>query len=159
MKRFTTSVVMAAVLGVAAYSVAGAQGPGRGWGSGPRADGMGAGRGAQMMLRGLDLTDQQQEQVRAVREAQRGTREAALENLRLHRDLRSEIFAEAPDPQRIAALQQQITQEQADRFARQLETEQQVAQVLTTEQRATVRERLAQAPARGEAGARRSPVK
>jgi periplasmic protein CpxP/Spy len=155
MKRFTFGIVMASVLALAAYSAAGAQ-PRGGSGGAPRAEGPGAGRGVMMMLRGLDLTDQQRAEVRTILQAQSASREAFRAEARLHRKLRSELFADAPDTGRLADLQQQLVQAQADRLAAQIATGQQVAQVLTAEQRAAARERLAQAPAR-EGTAQRGP--
>ena len=57
------------------------------------------------------------------------------------------MFADAPDTQKIATLQQQLAETQAARLAHQIAVQQKIAQVLTAEQRAKVRERLTQAPA------------
>ena len=56
------------------------------------------------------------------------------------------MFAETPDAQKIATLQQQLVQAQCERLANEIAIEQKIAAVLTAEQRAQVRERLSQAP-------------
>jgi len=98
-----------------------------------------------MMLRGLDLTESQQEQIRAIREAQpapaAGTAEGGL-----HRQLQAELLADVPDMQKLADLQARIAEAQSARLAHLVTVQQQIAQVLTAEQRATLRERLAQTP-------------
>jgi Spy/CpxP family protein refolding chaperone len=143
MKRLTLSVVITAVLGLAAYTMAGAQAPGRGRGFGPG----GPGPGAMAFLRGLDLNEAQQAQIKAIRDAERDSRQGPPAEMQLQRQLHAEIFADAPDAQKITSLQQQIAQAQSARLARQIALDQKIAQVLTAEQRATVRERLAAAPA------------
>ena len=151
MKRFTSSVVMTAVLGLAAYTWSGAQaqppqpGPGR--------PGAGFGRGM-ALLRGADLSEQQQADIKAIRDAARETQAGPPADAALRRQLDAEIFADAPDAQKIAALREQLVRAQAERIAREIATEQKIAQVLTAEQRAKIRERLAQP---GPDARRRSP--
>jgi protein CpxP len=164
MKRFTLSVVITAVLGLAAYSLADAQGDRRGppfGGPGLFQDGPGAGRqgrahgprggGLMFGLRGLDLTDEQRTQIRAIHEAERGGagsvaggRSGVPVDAALRRELQTQLFADAPDAQKIAALQQELVQAHSARLARQIALEQKIAQVLTAEQRAQVREGLGQ---------------
>ncbi len=158
MKRLTLSVMITAVLGLSAYTMAGAQGPGRERGFGPGGPG-GPGRGAGAMLRGLDLTDDQQAQIKAIHEAERAARETAsgaapAAEAQLHRQLHAEVFADSPDTQKMATLQEQILLAQAARLTKRLEVEQKIAQVLTAKQRQAVRERLAQAPRRATSRAR-----
>jgi Spy/CpxP family protein refolding chaperone len=152
MKRRTLSVVMAGVLGLAAYAIAGAQGPGGAPGGAGFQRGMGGpgfGRGGPMaLLRGADLTDQQKEQIKTIQESARQGRQGPPAEMGLQRQLQAEILADAPDTQKIADLQQQLVQAHAARVAQQVAVEQQIAQVLTAEQRAKIRERLAQEPAR-----------
>ena len=64
-------------------------------------------------------------------------------------ELQEAVFAEAPDADKVAALQQQLVQAQSARLAKRIAIEQQIAQILTAEQRAQVRERLARQPAAG----------
>ena len=144
MKRVTLSIAMAALLGLGAITVAGAQRPGPGQGLGRGPDGAG-GRGAMMMLRGLDLTESQQEQIRAIREAHPAPAAAAGDR-GLHRQLQAELLSDVPDMQKLADLQARIAETQSARLAHLVTVQQQIAQVLTAEQRATLRERLAQRP-------------
>jgi Spy/CpxP family protein refolding chaperone len=178
MKRFTFSVVITAVLGLAAYSLADAQAALRGpaFGgpglfqdeqrpAGPRR-GFGPGRGGPMPgLRGIELTEEQKEQIRAIHEEvrnanaspagsaanvepgdgrpRRGPRGEAPDAA-LRRQLEAELFADAPDAQRIATLEQQLVAAHATQLARHVSLQQRIAQVLTAEQRAQVRERLSE---------------
>ncbi len=147
MKRLTFSVVITAVLGLAAYTMAGAQGAGRGPGSGPpglEGPRGGFGRGAGPALRGIELTDEQKAQIQAIREANRESRNDVPAEVPAHRQLQAEVFADVPDDLKLGALQEQVLQAHSARLAKQIALEQQIAQVLTAEQRATVRERLAQ---------------
>jgi periplasmic protein CpxP/Spy len=148
MKRLTLSVVITAVLGLAAYTMAGAQAPGqgRGFGSGGRS-GQGPGRGGMVMLRGLDLNEDQQAQIKAIHDAERDSHQGPPAEFELQRQLQAEVFADAPDAQKLTSLQQQIAQAQSARLSNRIATEQKIAQVLTAEQRAKVRERLADPPA------------
>jgi protein CpxP len=174
MKRLTFSVVMTAVLGLAAYTLADAQAHRRGPGFGPpaafqedgRPGGPGRGFGPRgggplSSLRGIDLTDEQKEQIRTIREearqaqggqaaddpAGRGPRRGPGRGgpeFDLHRQLQAELFADSPDQQKIAALQQQLIAAHSTRLAHQSAIEQKIAQVLTAEQREQVRQRLAE---------------
>lgn len=160
MKRFTFSLVVTAVLGLAAYSLADAQGARRGFqggGMGPGAGffqergpggpGRGPGRGGFMFsLRGLDLTEDQRTQIKAIHDAEREARQGPPAEAQLHRQLRAALYAEGPDAQKIADLQQQLAQAHAARLAKQIAVEQKIAAVLTAEQRAQVVERLSKEP-------------
>lgn len=147
MKRLTLSVVMTGVLGLAAFSVSNAQqgAPGDGpRGRWPRGPG-GFGRGV-ALLRGVDLTDEQKAAIKAIHEAGRQDRTGPPADVTLRRELEAEVFAEAPDAQKIATLQQQLAQAHGERLAHEIAVKQKVAAVLTAEQRANIRERLSQAP-------------
>lgn len=162
MKRFTYSVVFTAVLGLAAMSVAAAQAAGQQEGlkgaaaEGRRGPGFGRGMGMMPGLRGLDLTEAQREQIASIRQAEQDAWGELPAVGPLHRQLQAELFAEAPDAQKISALQVQIAQAESEHLTRRIALEQKIAQVLTADQRAQVRERLAQAPPqRGRRGPRR----
>jgi Spy/CpxP family protein refolding chaperone len=145
MKRFTLSVVMTGVLGLAAYSFSGAQPP-AGRPDGPRLrGGPGGARGDIALLRGADLTDAQKAAIKAIRDAEQPAANGLPAEARLRRELDAEVFADAPDSQKIATLHQQLAETQAARLARQIAVDQKIAQVLTAEQRAKIRERLTQA--------------
>jgi Spy/CpxP family protein refolding chaperone len=166
MKRFTLSVVVTAILALAAYTLAGAQaagqqerqGPGRGFGIGAgRGPGGPGGRGAMMMLRDVDLTDQQKEEIQAILKDEREGRQGPPADAALQRQLQAELYADNPDPQKLESLQQQLVQAEAARLAKRIEIEQKVAAVLTAEQRAQVREKLAKGPQERER--RRGPAR
>jgi Spy/CpxP family protein refolding chaperone len=140
------SVVMTGVLGLATYTFSGAQPPSRGP-EGQRAwGGPGGGRGDLALLRGADLTEDQKAAIKAIREAEQSTGQGPSGEGRLRRALQAEVFADTPDAQRIGSLQLQLAESQTARLAQQIATDQKIAQVLTAEQRARIRERLAQAP-------------
>ena len=156
MKRFALSVVMTGVLGLAAYTFSGAQPPARGpEGQRPRG-GPGAGVA---LLRGADVTEEQKAAIKAIRDAEQSARQGQSSEGQLRRELQAEVFADNPDTQKIASLQQQLAESQSVRLARQIATEQKIAQVLTAEQRAKIRERLSKAPAdrRGPRGEGQDP--
>jgi Spy/CpxP family protein refolding chaperone len=146
MQRFALTVVMTGVLGLAAYTFSGAQPPARGPGGHRPWGGPGGGRGDIALLRGADLTEDQKAAIKAIREAEQASGQGPSVEGRLRRELQAEAFADTPDPQKIASLQQQLAESQTARLARQIATDQKIAQVLTAEQRARIRERLAQAP-------------
>jgi protein CpxP len=146
MKRLILSVVMTGVLGLAAFSLSNAQQSGEA----PRGRGPGGpgafGRGGGAVLRGVDLTDEQKASIKAIHDAERQDRTGPPADATLRRELEAEVFAEAPDAQKIAALQQQLVQAQSERLAHEIAVKQKVAAVLTAEQRSKIRERLSQAP-------------
>jgi Spy/CpxP family protein refolding chaperone len=146
MKKLAFSTVLAALLGVAAFSLAGAQGqearPGRrGPGFGP-----GFGRGPMMISRVVDLTDAQRAQIREIMESAREDRQGPAAGMALHRQLETELLADVPDDQKIETLRQQIAEANAAQLARRIDLQKQIAAVLTPEQRAKAREALAKAP-------------
>ena len=104
------------------------------------------------MLRGVDLTDEQKASIKAIHDEHRQARTGPPADAALRRDLEAEVFAEAPDAQKIATLQQQLVQAQSERLAHEIAVQQKVAAVLTADQRAKVRERLSQAPAERRGG-------
>jgi periplasmic protein CpxP/Spy len=146
MKKLTLSVVMTGVLGLAAFSVSSAQ-QAAGPEGGPRGHGFGGpGRGGVAMLRGVDLTDEQKASIKAIHEAERPAVNGPPADMSTRRQLEAEVFADAPDAQKIASLQQQLAQAQSERLAHEIAVRQKVAAVLTAEQRAQIRERLSQDP-------------
>ena len=67
----------------------------------------------------------------------------------LHRQLEAALLADTPDDQQIQLLQQQVAAAEADALAQQIAIERKIAQILTPDQRAKIRERLSQdAPSR-----------
>ena len=147
MKRTLWSVVVAVVLAVAAFSFADAQG--RGQRSGRPDFGPGFGRGGPGgFARVADLTDEQKKQVQAILEEDRASRRGPPASMTIRRELDAEILADSPDEQKIDTLRQQLVQAHDEELTHQIALQRKIAQVLTAEQRATARERLAQPRAR-----------
>ena len=169
MKSMMKSAVVGAVAAAFVVSVAVAQGqvqgaPGRG-GRGPGGAGGPGGRG---LIPGVmqGLSEEQRQQVKAILDENREGQQGPPADAKLRRDLEAELLADAPNDQKIQDLKQQILQAQADGLSRHIAVQKRIAQVLTAEQRAKARERLAQEPGerrgsrgggegrRGEGGAR-----
>lgn len=160
---FKTAVVGAvAAVFVASVAIAsggqdqgrrGPGGPGFGPGfGGPGGPGGPGGRGMGVIVR--DLTDEQRTQVHAIMQEARRDGPPADANLR--RQLEAELLADAPNDAKIEELRQQILAAEGEGLTRHIVIQKKVAQVLTAEQRAKARERLAEAPhARGGRGERR----
>jgi periplasmic protein CpxP/Spy len=142
MKRTIWSAALALMLaGVVAIPVI-AQPPqgGRGAGRGPGFD------GALPILRGLDLTDAQREQIRAVTQAQRTSDNPRRNLMDLERQLQAAILADTPDQQKIDDLKNSIATASAAALTARIDLQSRIAQVLTPEQRAQARDALAKAP-------------
>jgi periplasmic protein CpxP/Spy len=146
MKRtIWSSIVVAAIAAAAAIPVV-AQPQGRG---GPGRGGFG---GPMPILRGLNLTDAQREQVRALTADRRSDADTPGRKVaELEQQLRAAVFADVPDLQKIDELKTAINAAAAEALTARIELEERIAQVLTSEQRAQARQQLA---ARG---ARRGP--
>lgn len=157
MKRMLFSGLAAVLIAVAGSSYAVAQEgdgtqPRRGFGPGPWRGGGPAG-----IARLADLTEEQRTQVRAILQEERASRLGAPASVTMHRELEAEILADVPDEQKIDTLRRQLAEEHATSLERRIALERKIAQVLTPEQRAKARERLAQSPQRllrGNAGVR-----
>lgn len=152
MKSMMKSAVVGAVAAAFVASVAVAQGQGPGaQGRGGRGPGMGGpggpGRGA---LQGL--SEEQRRQVKAIMDEGRDAEQGPPADAKLRRALEAELLADAPNDQKIEDLKQQILQAQAEGLSRHIAVQKRVAQVLTAEQRAKARERLAQEPVDGRRG-------
>jgi Spy/CpxP family protein refolding chaperone len=148
MRRFALSVMMTGMLGLAAYTFSSAQPPARGpEGQRPR-----GGPGGVALLRGADLTEEQKAAIKAIRDAEESAQQGQSSERQLRRELQAAVFADNPDTRKIASLQQQLAESQSARLARQIATEQKIAQVLTAEQRARIRERLTHPPSERRGG-------
>ena len=143
-KNALFSGLVAAVIGAAAFSMADAQGRGQ-RGPGPGGPGFG-GRGPGGFERFADLTDEQRKQVEAIVQEERSSREGPPAAATLHRQLEAEILADAPDDQKIDTLRLQLIQAQGEELGRRINVQRKIAQILTPEQRAKARERLAAPP-------------
>jgi len=146
-----TGVVAAvAAVFVASVAVAGGQGPAQGQRRGPGFGGPG-GRG---LMPGVmqELTEEQRGQLRAILQEQRGDRQGPPADAKLRHDLQAELLADVPNDQKIDELKQQILAAQAQGLDQHIAVQKRIAQVLTPEQRAKARERLAEGPRQGRGG-------
>lgn len=148
MRRAIWSALLATILGVAVAMPVIAQPPqgGRGPGRGPGPDGV------LPILRNLNLTDAQREQIRTITEAERGPNNPRRNLMDLERQLQAAIFSDTPDQQKIDDLKNSIAAASAADLAARIDLASRISQVLTPEQRAQAREALAQAPGRGRRG-------
>jgi Spy/CpxP family protein refolding chaperone len=139
MKRIVF-IVLASIV-VAGVAVSFAQGP-----EGQRGRGRGGPGGPFPMMWLADATDAQREQAKAILDEARGSRQEPPPQMTLRRQLEAALLADAPDDQQIQSLQQQLAAAEAQALAQQVAVERKIAQILTPEQRATLRDRLAQGP-------------
>jgi protein CpxP len=145
MKRSVWTAAAAIILAAAVAIPVIAQPPqgGRGPGRGP---GM---RGPMPMLRGLNLSDAQREEIKTLTE-QRRTGEDPRRNLMdLERQLQTAILADTPDQQKIEQLRNSISAASAQELAARIELQTRIAQILTPEQRVQARESVAKGPGPG----------
>ena len=152
-----TGIVAAlAAVFVASVAVAGGQGPGpaqgRGPGRGPGAGPGGPGGRGLMPAIMQGLSDEQRAQVRAILDEQRTAEQGPPADGKLRQALEAELLADAPNDARIEELKAQILAAQAEGLTRHIAVQKRIAQVLTPEQRAKARERLADGPRQGRGG-------
>jgi periplasmic protein CpxP/Spy len=146
-KRTLSTIAVAAVVLAVGISTAVAQGPGgRGPGQGRGFAGPGGGPGGPgrpfPMLRHLNLTDAQREQVKALVEEQRKQNDTAPMRKvgELQRALQAAVFAETPDTAQIDQLRASIAEAEAAALAARVDLQLKIAQILTPEQRQQARE-------------------
>jgi Spy/CpxP family protein refolding chaperone len=150
MKRWIFSGVLATLIAVTGFAFADAQGRGQ---RGPGLIRGGPG-GFGHFARMADLSDEQRKQVQAVFEEHRASREQGRAAMDLHRQLQAELLADVPDEQKIDTLRRQLVEAQGEALTAQIALQRKLVQILTPEQRAKARERLAESPRnrmRGEA--------
>ena len=109
----------------------------------------GGGRGGGFpILRGLNLSDAQREQIRSIAQAQRGDASSPQSRLAdLNKQLHLAILADTPDTQKIEELKTSIAAASAEALTARIDVQTRIAQVLTPEQREQAREALAKADA------------
>ena len=112
----------------------------------------GRGRGGPLGGVLADLTDEQREQVKAILDAERQGEQGPPPDMKLRQALEQELLADAPDLQKIDELKQQIVSATAESLTRHIAIQQKINQILTAEQRAKARERIAQRGERGRGG-------
>jgi Spy/CpxP family protein refolding chaperone len=131
------AVLLAAVIVTIPLFAQASQGPGRHGGP------FGMRGGPFPILRGLDLTDDQRQQIRTIGESARsngGTLHQKLGDLQSQ--LQLAVFADTPDTQKIQELKGQIASAMAEELDARIAVETRMAAVLTPEQRAQARERV-----------------
>jgi periplasmic protein CpxP/Spy len=126
----------AVAIPVIAQPPQGGRGPGRGPGAG----------GLMPVLRGLDLTDAQREQITALTEQRRAAGDPGRNLMDLERQLQTAILADTPDQQKIEELKNSIAAASAQELAARIDLQSRIAQVLTPEQRAQAREAVGKGP-------------
>jgi periplasmic protein CpxP/Spy len=115
-------------------------GRGMGMGMGPGGPGGRGGPGGPMaLLRGVELTDAQREQIRGIMDAHR--QDAPAQRMHgLQQQLQLAILADAPDAAKIQELKGAIAGANDEALASRIEMETKIAQILTPAQRAKARE-------------------
>jgi periplasmic protein CpxP/Spy len=144
-----TAVVLALGISTAVAQGPGGRGPGQGRGfAGGR--GPGGPGGPLPMLRQLNLTDAQRDQVKALVEDQRKQNDgSALRRVgELRQALQAAIFADAPDSAQIDQLRASIAEADAAALAARVDLQLKIAQILTPEQRQQARESIGKRPTR-----------
>lgn len=167
----TAAVALAGALTIPAMAQepqgrgAGRPGAGMGLGPGGRGPGQMRGAGPMALLRGIQLTDAQREQIRSIHQEARQA-ESRGKGLELQRELHQALLADTPDQARIESLKQAIVSQHAEALSRRVDIQTRVLQVLTLEQRAELRQRAEQAPEsrpgpgrRGRGGPARGPAR
>ena len=140
-------VAMVAMIPVAAQGLQGRGGGGQGRGFG----GPGGLGGPMAILNQLNLTDQQQEQIKTIHQERRQERPGA-DMRELQKQLQTAIFADTVDIATIEGLKTAIASAEAAMLSGRIDTEVKISQVLTPEQRAKARELFATGPMRGRRG-------
>jgi periplasmic protein CpxP/Spy len=113
---------------------------GRGFGPGGP-----GGPGPFPMMRELNLTDAQREQIRAITQQERSAGSPQAKLGPLQKELQLAVLADTPDPQKIEQLKAAVAAATAEALSARVEMETQIAQILTPEQRAQARDALAKA--------------
>jgi Spy/CpxP family protein refolding chaperone len=90
-------------------------------------------------MEALDLTEAQKAQMKTFWKEQHEQMSAAFQELeQAHRDLRAEIFADAPDAGKIQTLQAKVADLESRMLAARVQMDQRLASILTADQRKTM---------------------
>ncbi len=150
LRTLSTIAAAAIVLGAGISTVAGQGRPGdggqgRGFGGPGRGPGFG---GPLPMLRQLDLSDTQREQIKALTDAQRNNADQSpvRKLMELQRSLQTALLADTPDTAQIDQLRVSISEAEAAALAARIDLQLKIAQILTPAQRQKARELVAQRP-------------
>ena len=148
-RRLSAIAIAAAVAVTTAVSAGAGQAPaGRGPGPG---QGRGSPGGPLPILRQLNLTETQRDQIKALTDEQRAQSDAqspARKLVELHRALEAAVFADSADNAQIDQLRAAIAEAEAGLLAARVELQLKIAQILTPEQRKQARELSDRRPAR-----------
>jgi protein CpxP len=119
----------------------------------------GPGRGGPMMLlRGLDLTDTQRDQVKSITQSHADERKALADRARTaHQALQAAITAESVDEALIRQRSADVAAVEADMAVAEARTHAEVWQILTSEQKAKAKELQARAQERMKNGPQGGP--
>jgi len=143
-RKLAAVAVLAAALITAPLVAQGQGGRGPG-GRGPGGPG-GPGMGILGMVRDLDLTDAQKQQIHALMEEQRKGGEPGAQIRAAEQKLHAALFAETPDLQAIDAAKTALNTAHAAELDQRVELMQKVAQILTSVQRSQLLQRPSRAP-------------
>jgi protein CpxP len=156
---FKTAVVSAvAAAFVASVAVAAGtthnqdQQPGPGVPQQGRRGGPGGPGGGRMGPAGVpfeELTEEQRQQIKAIMDEQREGEQGPPADMKLRQSLDTELLADAPNEQRIQELKGQIDAASAAQLDKHIALQRKINQILTPEQRAKARERIANRPENG----------
>ena len=102
-----------------------------------------------------DLTEEQRQQIKAIMDEQREAEQGPTADMKLRQSLETELLADAPNDQRIQELKGQIDSASAEQLAKHIALQRRINQILTAEQRAKARERIANRPENGGGRGRR----
>lgn len=159
LKSFAAGAAIAALLagGATAFAQAPEQGQRRGRPGGPGAFGRAAGAGADLPLRELNLSDAQQQQVKAIRDRHRDESQQLGQRLRAAlEEQRKAVETEPVNDSLIRQATQQLSDVQADVAVAQAHVRSEVMAVLTADQKAELKklqaDRAAQAQQRFQRG-------
>ena len=151
----TTYTRTLSTIAAAAVAVATAVSVGAGQPPADRSPGPGQGRGGpggpMPILRQLNLTDTQRQQIKALTDEQRpqADEQSPMRKLiELQRALHVAIFADTPDSAQIDQLRARIAEAEAATLAARVELQLKIAQILTPEQRQQARELTESRPGR-----------
>jgi Spy/CpxP family protein refolding chaperone len=145
MNRFRTLTLSAALVGVLTTGVVFAQGP-----AGPGRRG-GPGFGGGLPLRGLNLSDAQEQQLRTLRQQYREQNRSAAEKLRTAMEAQRKAVQTIPiDEQLIRSTAQALAEAQTDMALQQARLYSDVYGLLTPEQQATARKLQAERETRAQ---------
>ena len=154
-RRIVTAAVLAlSVNAISLLAQGPGQGPGRGGPGGPGRPGGPGGPGILAMVRQLDLTDAQREQLRALAQEGRQGGDPGAPMRAAEQKLNAAVLADTPDLQAIESLKAALNSAHAAELENRVGMMQKVAQILTPAQRQQLLQLQAQGPPHGRGAGR-----